>query len=153
MCIRDRVEDKNAGELAAELAEVGAHLLVDTVRELDTIHPQEQDDRQATYAAKIDKAETRIDWTRAAEHVERQVRAFAPVPGAWFMLDGERVKLLAAHVIGVNGAPGTVLDDKLTIACGDAAIRPARLQRAGRPAMDANDFLRGMPAPVGSILS
>lgn len=147
------VEDKNAGELAAELAEVGANLLVETVRELDTIQPQPQDDKQANYAAKIDKAETRIDWTRAAEHVERQVRAFAPAPGAWFMLGDERVKLLAAHVIGVNGAPGTVLDDKLTIACGDAAIRPARLQRAGRPAMDAADFLRGMPAPVGTILS
>lgn len=147
------VEDKNAGELAAELAEVGANLLIETLRELDSVQPQPQDDRLATYAAKIDKAETRIDWARAAEHIERQVRAFAPVPGAWFMLGDERVKLLSAHIIGVNGAPGTVLDDKLTIACGDAAIRPVRLQRAGRPVMDAADFLRGMPAPVGTILS
>jgi methionyl-tRNA formyltransferase len=68
------------------------------------------------------------------------------------MLGGERVKLLAAHVVGVNGAPGTVLDGELTIACGDAAIRPARLQRAGRPAMDAAEFLRGLPAPVGAVL-
>jgi methionyl-tRNA formyltransferase len=146
------VEDKNAGELAAELAEVGAHLLVETIVELDTLEGQRQDDRQATYAAKIDKAETRIDWSRAAEHVERLVRAFAPVPGAWFMLGGERVKLLAGHVIGVNGAPGTVLDDQLTIACGDAALRPARLQRAGKPAMDAAEFLRGLAAPVGEVL-
>ena len=64
-----------------------------------------------------------------------------------------RPPLLAAHVIGVNGAPGTVLDDKLTVACGDAAIRPARLQRAGRPAMDAAEFLRGLPAPVGDVLA
>jgi methionyl-tRNA formyltransferase len=146
------VEDKNAGELAAELAEVGANLLVETLAELDTLEGQEQDDKLATYAAKIDKAETRIDWTRAAEHVERQCRAFAPAPGAWFMLGGERVRLLGCHVIGVNGAPGTVLDTNLTIACGDAAIRPTRLQRAGKPAMSAEEFLRGFPVEAGMLL-
>jgi methionyl-tRNA formyltransferase len=146
------VEDKNAGELSAELAEVGANLMVETLAELDSLEGQPQDDTQATYAAKIDKAEARIDWTRAAEHVERQCRAFAPVPGAWFMLGGERVKLLGCHVIGVNGAPGTVLDEELTVACGDAAIRPTRLQRAGKPSMSAEEFLRGFPVEAGMIL-
>lgn len=146
------VEDKTAGQLAAELAEIGAGLLIETLPGLATLEGEPQDDRLATYAAKIDKAETRIDWERAAEHVERQVRAFAPLPGAWFMLGGERVKLLGCHVIGVNGAPGTVLDEHMTIACGDAAIRPTQLQRAGSRPMSAADFLRGFPVEAGMVL-
>ena len=106
----------------------------------------------ATYAAKIDKGEARIDWAKPAELIEREVRAFAPFPGSWFELDGERIKLLKARVIGVNGADGTVLDDELTVACGQAALRPVTLQRAGKPAMSAAEFLRGMPVPVGTIL-
>jgi methionyl-tRNA formyltransferase len=146
------VEDKTSGELHAELAEIGARLMVDTLAQLDQLKPEPQPELGATYAAKIDKAEARIDWSKPAELIEREVRAFAPFPGAWFELDGERVKVLRAHVIGVNGADGTVLDDTLTIACGQAAIRPVTLQRAGRPAMSAEEFLRGKPVPVGTVL-
>jgi methionyl-tRNA formyltransferase len=146
------VEDKTSGELHAELAEIGARLMVDTLAQLGQLKPEPQPELGATYAAKIDKAEARIDWSKPAELIEREVRAFAPFPGAWFELDGERIKLLKARVIGVNGADGTVLDDELTIACGQAALRPVTLQRAGRPAMTAAEFLRGKPVPVGTVL-
>ncbi len=146
------VEDKTSGELHAELAEIGARLMVETLAQIDRIKPEPQPELGATYAAKIDKAETRIDWTKPAELLEREVRAFAPFPGSWFELDGERIKLLKARVIGVNGAPGTVLDEDLTVACGDAALRALTVQRAGKPAMSAEEFLRGRPAPVGTVL-
>lgn len=147
------VEDKTSGELHAELAEVGARLLVDTLAGIEHLRPEEQNDLEANYAAKIDKAEARIDFTRSAELIEREVRAFAPFPGSWLQLDGERIKVLKAHVIGVNGAPGTVLDDQFTIACGDAAIRPAVVQRAGKPAMAVADFLRGKRVAAGTVLA
>lgn len=146
------IEDKTGGELLAELAEVGAHLLVQTLADLDQLKAEPQDEREANYAAKIDKAEARLDFAKPAELIEREVRAFAPFPGSWFTLDGERVKLLKARVVGVNGAPGTVLDEDLTIACGDAAIRPLTLQRAGKPAMTTAEFLRGRPVPVGTVI-
>jgi len=147
------IERKTAGELTAELAEIGARLMVETLADLAAHRPAPQDNREATYARKIDKAETRIDFARDAEFIERQVRAFAPAPGAWFEYQGERCKVLAAHAIGREGMPGTVLDDALTIACGHGAIRPERLQRAGKPAMDAAELLRGKPIPAGVVLS
>ena len=146
------VEDKTSGELHAELAEIGARLMVDTLAQLDQLEPEPQPELGATYAAKVDKAETRVDWTKPAELLEREVRAFAPFPGSWFELDRERIKLLRARAIGVNGAPGTVLDDEFTVACGDAALRPLTVQRAGKPAMTAAEFLRGRPVPVGTVL-
>ena len=146
------IEDKTSGELHAELAEIGARLMIDTLAQLDQMKPEPQPELGATYAPKLDKAETRIDWTEPAELIEREVRAFAPFPGSWFELEGERIKLLRAHVVGVNGAPGTVLDERLTIACGDAALRPATLQRAGKPTMSADEFLRGKPVPAGTEL-
>jgi methionyl-tRNA formyltransferase len=78
------------------------------------------------------------------------VRAFAPFPGAWFELDGERIKVLKAQVIAREGKAGTTLDDALTIACGYAALRPTRIQRAGKPAMDVDAFLRGKAVPAGA---
>jgi methionyl-tRNA formyltransferase len=146
------IEDKTSGELHAELAEIGARLMVETLAELDRRKPEPQSELGAIYAPKIDKSEARFDWTSSAEQIEREVRAFAPFPGAWFEFDGERIKVLRARVIGVNGAPGTVLDEELTVACGDAAIRPLTMQRAGRPAMSAEEFLRGKPVPVGTVL-
>ena len=146
------VEDKTSGELHAELAEIGARLLVETVAQLDQLTPEPQPALGATYAAKIDKAEARIDWGKPAELIEREVRAFAPFPGSWFELDGERIKVLRARTIGVSGFDGTVLDDELTIACGQAAIRPFVVQRAGKPAMPVEDFLRGRPVPTGTLL-
>ena len=149
---RVQVEDKTGGELFGELAQVGARLLVDTLGDHARWRPQVQDEREANHAAKIAKSETRLDWHRPAELLEREVRAFAPFPGSWFELDGERVKLLRAQVIASNAAPGTVVDDQLTVACGEAALRPVILQRAGKPAMPAADFLRGRPVPQGTVL-
>ena len=149
---RTPVEEKTAGELHNELARMGAGLMVEALARLHELRPEQQDEREATYAPKIDKAEARLDFIRPALQLERVVRAFALAPGAWFELDGERVKVLAARVIGVNGAPGTVLDDALTIACGNAALRPLRVQRAGKPAMAAGDFLRGRPVVTGTVV-
>src|SRR5690606_17784353 len=125
----------------------------DTLAQLDRLRAEPQQEMGATYAAKIDKGETRIDWTKPAELIEREVRAFAPFPGSWLELDEERIKVLRARVIGVNGAPGTVLDDEFTVASGDAAIRPLTVQRAGKPAMSAAEFLRGKSVVVGAVLS
>ncbi len=149
---RTPVEDKTAGELTEELAEIGAQLMVGTLEDLAMLHAVPQDDAEASYAPKIDKAEAKIDWTASAEAIERQVRAFAPFPGAWFELDGERIKVLKAQVIAREGKRGTTLDDQITIACGNAALRPVRIQRAGKPAMDTEAFLRGKPVPAGVVV-
>ena len=149
---RTPIERKNAGELTAELAELGAQLMVGTLIDLAALHPVAQDDLEATYAPKIDKAESRIDFHRDAEFIERQARAFAPAPGAFFEIGQERYRVLHAEVIGREGAPGTVLDDRLTVACGHGAIRPTLIQRAGKPAMDAAALLRGHAIPAGTVL-
>jgi methionyl-tRNA formyltransferase len=149
---RTSIEDKTAGELTAELAEIGAQLMVGTLIDLPMLHAVEQDDAEATYAPKIDKTEAKIDWTRGAEAIERQVRGLAPFPGAWFELDGERIKVLKSEIVAREGKPGMTLDDELTIACGYAAIRPVRLQRAGKPAMDLAAFLNGKPVPAGTLI-
>ncbi|MCA1662261.1 MAG: methionyl-tRNA formyltransferase [Novosphingobium sp.] len=146
------IERKTAGELTAELAELGARLMEGVLAEFALFHPVAQPEEGVTYARKIDKAETRLDFTQPAEQVERQVRAFAPAPGAWFALDGERFRVLAAEVVEESGEAGEVLDDRLTIACGEGAIRPLLIQRAGRPAMDTAALLRGRSFPAGSRL-
>lgn len=150
---RTPVEDKTAGELTEELAEIGAQLMVGTLIDLPMLHAVTQDDAEASYAPKIDKAEAKIDFAQSAEAIERQVRAFAPFPGAWFELDGERIKVLKAEVAPDVGAAGTTLDDALTIACGSGALRLLRVQRAGKPVMDAADFLRGKAVPAGIRLA
>ena len=149
---RTPVEDKTTGELTEELAEIGAQLMVGTLIDLAALHPLEQDDDEATYAAKIDKGEARIDWSRPAEEVVRHIHGLSPFPGAWFDLDGERVKILRAEAAEGAAAPGEVLDDRMTIACGQGAIRPLELQRAGKPRMDGETFLRGRPVPAGTVL-
>ena len=146
------VDGKSAGELTAELAELGARLMEGVLAELASFHPVAQPEAGVTYAKKIDKPESRLDFTQPAEQVERQVRAFAPSPGAWFELAGERFRVLAAERVEGSGEPGMTLDDRLTIACGDGAIRPRSIQRAGRPAMDAAALLRGRPIAAGTRL-
>lgn len=150
---RTPVEDKTAGELTEELAEIGAQLMVGTLIDLPMLHAVTQDDAEASYAPKIDKAEAKIDFAQSAEAIERQVRAFAPFPGAWFELGGERIKVLKAEVAPDVGAAGTTLDDALTIACGSGALRLLRVQRAGKPVMDAADFLRGKAVSTGTRLA
>ena len=149
---RTPIEDKTTGELTGELAELGAQLMVGTLRDLKIHVPIAQDDADATYAAKIDKAEARIDWDRPAVEVVRHIHGLSPFPGAWFELGGQRVKLLRAEVVEGAGAPGEVLDDRLTIACSEGAIRPLELQRAGKPKMGLNTFLRGNAVAKGVIL-
>ena len=145
------VDRKTTGELTEELAELGANLMVEVLADLPGHAPQVQPEAGVTYARKIDKAETRIDWNESTDQIERQVRAFAPAPGAWFAFEGERCKVLAAELAGGNGDAGTVLDDQLTVACGQGAIRPTMVQRAGRPAMTPADMLRGWAVPPGAV--
>jgi methionyl-tRNA formyltransferase len=141
---------KDAGQVMDEMAELGAEALLAWLAR--PTPPMPQPDVGVTYAAKVDKAEARLDWSRPAEETERQVRAFAPAPGAWFEARGERIKLLAADLAEGSGKPGEVLDGELTVAAGAAAIRPTRLQRAGRAPMTPRELLRGFPLPPGTIL-
>ena len=145
------IRGKNAGEVTEELANLGARMLVEW---LDNPSPPEpQPIAGATYASKIDKVETRIDWSQPAEPIERQVRAFSPVPGAWFEATGERLKLLEAAVgHDASGEPGEVLDDCLSIACASGYIRPLKVQRAGRSVMTPGELLRGFAIPKGTML-
>ena len=147
---RTPIADKTGGELTAELAELGASLMIEVLADLPGYTPTPQPALGVTHAAKIDKTETRIDFSKSAELIERQVRAFATAPGAWFELEAERYRVLAAQVVAREGAAGTTLDDQLTIACGHAALRPTLIQRAGRPAMSAAELLRGRPIAAGT---
>ena len=144
------VEGKTAGALTDELAQAGAALMVEVLDDI-SLHPaMPQPEEGVTYAAKIDKAEARIDFTRPAIQVERQIRAFNPVPGAFFEYGGERFRILAAHVEHEDGAAGAMLDDALLIGCGHGAIRPTLIQRAGKAAMTPDDLLRGFDMPARS---
>lgn len=145
---------KTTGELTTELAELGAELMVVVLQDM-AAHPAiPQSGEGVTYAAKIDKSETRIDFSQSAAAVERQVRAFNPAPGAWFEYEGERYRILEAQVIPAQpNVAGEVLDSHLTIACGTDSIRPTLIQRAGKPAMPTADLLRGKPIAPGTILA
>lgn len=147
------IDSKTAGELTEELSLLGAKLLVDVLAYISAHPPVAQPADGVTYAAKIDKAESRIDFAQPAAQVERQVRAFAPAPGAFFEFQGERFRILAAEVVEGTGATATVLDNKLTIACADQAIRPTLIQRAGKSAMAPTDLLRGFAIPAGTVLA
>ena len=148
------IEDKSAGALTAELADLGAELLVQVLSEPEAYPPQPQPDAGVTYATKIDKAEARIDFLVSAPQVERQVRAFAPAPGAFFELAGERFRILAAKAeMSESARPGEVIDDDLLIACGEGALRLLEVQREGKGAMTAADFLRGQKVEAGVKLS
>ena len=155
---RTPVAGKTAGELTDELAAMGAALMVEVLADLSACLPVPQPDDGATYAAKIDKSEARLDFLVSAPQTERQIRAFNPAPGAFFELEGERYKILAADVVHpadtvAGAAPGVTLDDALTIACNPGAIRATRVQRAGKPAMDAAELLRGRPITAGTRLA
>jgi len=143
---------KDAGTLTAELAVLGAAMMIEVLADLSAFPPTLQPEG-ATYAAKIDKAESRLDFTAPAIAVERQIRAFAPTPGAWFEIRGERIRILSAEVVEGSGPSATTLDDGLTIACGEGAIRPLKVQRAGRGVMATADLLRGFAIPAGTALA
>lgn len=153
--------DMTAGELHDALSIVGAEAMVEAMAKLEagTLETIVQAEEGVLYAAKIDKAETRVDFTRPATEVHNHIRGLSPFPGAWTEMDvngkPERVKLIASHLAekdGVLAGPGTALDDRLTIACGTGAVSLDRLQKAGGKALNAEDFLRGTPLPKGTVI-
>ena len=148
--------DATAGELHDELAQLGAELIPVALAALErgSLQLTPQPAAGATYANKIDKAETHIDWSKPWQQVHDHCRGLSPFPGAWFEFPGAgRVKVLRATKGDGSGKPGQVLDGRLTIACGDGSVRIVELQRAGGKPMSAEEFLRGMPLAAGSVLS
>ncbi|MBM3479741.1 MAG: methionyl-tRNA formyltransferase [Alphaproteobacteria bacterium] len=148
-------EEATAGTLHDALAALGARLVVDALRGIaaGTLRAEPQPDVGVTYASKIAKDEARLAWALPAAELARAVRGFNPFPGAFFELGGERIRVLAARAEPGSGAPGTALDDALLVACGEGALRALVVQRAGRGAMKAPDFLRGRAVPAGTTLS
>jgi methionyl-tRNA formyltransferase len=151
--------DMTAGDLHDELAGLGGDLMLRALADLETgtLRLTPQLAAGASYANKIDKAETRIDWTRPWNEVHDHCRGLSPFPGAWFEFSGannlaDRVKVLRTTKGSGDGQPGRVLDDDLTVACGQGAVRLLQLQRAGRQPMPAGEFLRGTPIPRSSLL-
>ena len=146
--------DMTAGELHDRLAPLGADLMARALAALekDALVLTPQPDTGVTYAAKIDKTETRIDWSKPWQAVHDHIRGLSPFPGAWTELGGARAKILRSTRGEGAGAPGAVLDEKLTIACGEGAVRILDLQRAGKQPMKADEFLRGTPVAPGTNL-
>ena len=162
MAMAERIailSDMTDGELHDELARLGADLMVRALAALErgSLQLTPQSEAGVTYAAKIDKKETRVDWTRPWKAVHDHCRGLSPFPGAWFELPGTgtpaRIKVLRTTRGEGSGAPGTAVDDMLTIACGDGAVRIIELQRAGRQPMKAEEFLRGTPIAAGTQLA
>lgn len=143
---------ETTNHLHDHLSQMGADLIVQALDQLDHLTPEPQAKAGVTYAAKIDKSEARIDWTRPAPEVDRHIRGLSPFPGAWTEIDGTRVKVLLSALAVGHGAPGEVLDETLTIACGTGAVSLNWLQRAGKGVQLAPIFLRGCPVPKGKQL-
>jgi methionyl-tRNA formyltransferase len=144
--------DMTAGELHDALSRVGADLMqrVLAAAERDSLSLTPQPASGVTYAEKISKNETRIDWGKPWKQVHDHIRGLSPFPGAWFELDGVRVKVLRSIRGESAGPPGTLLDNRLTVACGDGPVRLVQVQRAGRQPMSADEFLRGTPVKAGA---
>src|SRR4029079_12528307 len=147
--------DMTAGDLHGALSRLGADLMLRALAAAErgslTLTPQP--DEGITYAEKISKNETRVDWSKPWQQVHDHVRGLSSFPGAWFEVDGVRIKALRSTKGGGSGAPGVVLDDKLTIACGTGAVRLTQVQRAGKQPMSAEEFLRGTPVKAGARVS
>lgn len=164
VCLGEQVAigaDETAGELHDRLSQLGASLIIRAMSALErgNLDATPQATEGVTYAAKIDKAEARIDFSQTAAAVHNQVRGLSPFPGAYFeasLADGrpaERVKVLRTEVVQGSGQPGVVLDDGLTIACGVGAVRLSELQRAGKKALPAKEFVRGLAIAPGKQLA
>lgn len=152
MCKVGRVTirpETTAQSLHDELAAVGAWLMVEVLAQ-DQIACVPQPAEGVTYARKIDKAEAKIDFTQPAMAVRNHIHGLSPFPGAWFQVNGTRIKVLACEVIDGHGEAGQFIDDRLAVACGSGAIRLLKLQREGKGAMDAGTFLRGFPIAPGT---
>jgi methionyl-tRNA formyltransferase len=141
--------ETTAQSLHDALAQLGARLMVEVLaQEKIACTPQPVDG--VTYAKKIDKAEARIDFSKSAAEVRNHIHGLSPFPGAWFQAKGSRIKVLLCETVEIDGKPGTFIDDRLTIACGSGAIRLLKLQREGKGAMEADEFLRGFPIGHGT---
>ena len=138
-------DEETTGELHDRLSALGARMIVDALAR-DDVMAVSQDAEGVTYAAKIDKAEARVDWNLSAAQVSAHIRGLSPFPGAWIEVAGERVKLLGARVVDGSGAAGAVLDG-FTVACGEGAVDITREQRAGKKPMDAAEVLKGLTLP------
>jgi len=145
--------NETTGELHDRLSTMGAEAITEALANLDSLTPEPQSEQGVTYAEKIDKSEARVDWTRPAAEVDAHIRGLSPFPGAWTEVEDQRIKRLASTLANDQGQPGEILDDALTVACGDSAVRLLRLQRAGKGAQDAETFLRGMALPAGTKLT
>lgn len=143
------------GALHDHMAQLGAQTVLDVLNDIEagTAIALPQAEEGTTYAAKIDKAMARIDWRKPATNIDRLVRGMNPFPAAWFDWQGEAIKLFGVEIVDGSAAPGTVLDDKLTIACGNAAVRLTELQRPGKKRLPAAELLRGFTIPAGSVLN
>lgn len=148
----DITPNDTTASLHDRLAAMGAELITPTLEAFaaGNITPKAQSTDGITYAHKIDKAEAKINWQQSAEEINRQVRGLFPFPGAWFEVNGERIKALSGVIMDKKGINGTFLDDQFTIGCGDQSYQITRAQRAGKGPMDQTDFLRGFPIPAGT---
>jgi methionyl-tRNA formyltransferase len=155
MAERVTIGRKTSGELTTELSRLGADLMVRSLGALERggVTPQPQSEDGVTYAKKISKEEARIDWSRPAREIDAHIRGLAPFPGAWTDANGERLKILYADPVDGNGKPGLALDDGLTIACGEGALKLVKVQRAGKSVMTAAELLKGFGLPRGTQLS
>ncbi len=155
MAARTAIGRKTYGALHDELARLGADLMARTLAALErgTIADQPQPQDGATYAKKIAKEEARIDWSKPAQEIDCLIRGLSPVPGAWCEFNGERLKIRDCAPMFGSGVPGEVIDDQLTVACGDGALRLLLVQRVGKVVMTASDLMRGFAIPKGSRLS
>ncbi|NNE52340.1 MAG: methionyl-tRNA formyltransferase [Sulfitobacter sp.] len=143
---------ETTADLHDRLAVLGGEAIVEALAHLEALEAVPQPKEGVTYAAKIDKAEARIDWSRPAEEVDRLIRGLSPFPGAWFELDGTRIKVLHSSLANGQGVPGEVLDDDLRVACGGGAVQLLRLQRAGKAAQDVSSFQAGARIAPGTRL-
>jgi len=159
--LQERIEigaGETGGSLHDRLAGLGARLILQALeqRRAGRLDPTPQPAEGASYARKLERSEGRLDWRRPAAELERRVRALAPLPGAWCEIGGERVKVLAAEIAPARSAgatPGRLLDDRLTVACGEGALRLLTLQRAGKAALAADAFLRGFRLEPGQAIA
>ncbi|MFL6858445.1 MAG: methionyl-tRNA formyltransferase [Allosphingosinicella sp.] len=151
------------GVISFCLSQLGAQMMVQVLANPQDYPPQVQPEVGVTYAAKVEKTEARIDWSAGADAIDRQIRAMNPAPGAWFEFAGERIRVLNARIQSASDdpafgtsfppEPGVVLDGQLAIRCGDGAVRPQEVQRAGRSVMTVQELLRGFPIPPGTRLA
>jgi methionyl-tRNA formyltransferase len=155
MAERVPVGRKTSGDLTAELSRLGADLMMRALGALErgAVTPRPQSEDGVTYAKKISKEDARIDWSKSAAEIDCHIRGLSPFPGAYTEANGERLKILYAEPAPGSGKPGVLLDDALTVACGDGAVKLLKVQRAGKSAMSTAELLKGFALPRGTQLA